>query len=640
MIHIHYDKGPASLADVSVEEFNQICRFIKDGMKDEEILQCTKLSAQAISDIRSIKSSKLRRCCFCGKLFITDSPRKTNCGDDHYLPCIDCGVPVKVSESYSSYMKAGGRRCKICRGNQIGLTRSSKSKEEKDAIIAKQQKTMIKRYGAATPLQVPEMKARIQDTVKQKYGVANLSQSKQIQDKIKRNSQEKYGVDHYSNNPEIRNRMLDGMVAKYGVKFAQQNSNIQEKTKQTNLIKYGCTNVFQSEIVRQHFVDNHTKKYGVGWPNQRIENVTNPLKYANYLKFLANPEDYIATSYNYKPTVTELAYDLGLDSTTVGEKLTSLNLRYMITDNEYSMEADVINFLKSLNPSIVIDKHNRDILNGLEIDIYLPDFLLGIECNPTATHNSSFNDPWGGPPKHYKYHNNKTELALSKGVMLYHIFGYEWSNRREVIKSQLTNLIGANQFKLFGRNTFVKEVSASDAAEFLNDNHRQGSAVSSVRLGLYDKQTANLVSLMTFGKMRTGIGKKVNQGCNDYELIRFCNLTNTSVVGAASKLFKHFVQMWCPTKVVSFSDRAHTKGNLYHTLSFKEVSISSPGYVWVNMSSDKYLNRVSCQKSNLVRLFDDVTKEDISAKSEKTIMEEHGYAQVFDSGVIRWEWTS
>ncbi len=55
------------------------------------------------------------------------------------------------------------------------------------------------------------------------------------------------------------------------------------------------------------------------------------------------------------------------------------------------------------------------------------------------------------------------------------------------------------------------------------------------------------------------------------------------------------------------------------------------------MVDDSYYNRVSCQKRNLQRLFND-NSIDVDNQTERQIMESHGYAQVFDSGTIRWEY--
>ena len=92
-------------------------------------------------------------------------------------------------------------------------------------------------------------------------------------------------------------------------------------------------------------------------------------------------------------------------------------------------------------------------------------------------------------------------------------------------------------------------------------------------------------------------------------------------------------------KIISFSDRAHTKGDLYQTLGFSQVHISEPNYVWVNYTDDTYYNRVTCQKRNLPKLFDEPDL-DIKNQTEKQIMVSHGFVQVFDSGNIRWEYTN
>lgn len=110
-------------------------------------------------------------------------------------------------------------------------------------------------------------------------------------------------------------------------------------------------------------------------------------------------------------------------------------------------------------------------------------------------------------------------------------------------------------------------------------NHRQGYAPYSTAICLKSRQSSEIVSMMTFGKMRVSQGKKLDDA-NSLELVRFCNKLNTSVVGGASKLFKYFCKNYHSefSKIVSFSDRCHTSGNVYTILGFKNVSVSDPGY--------------------------------------------------------------
>ena len=170
-----------------------------------------------------------------------------------------------------------------------------------------------------------------------------------------------------------------------------------------------------------------------------------------------------------------------------------------------------------------------------------------------------------------------------------------------------------------------------DTTRFLNTNHRQGFATASNAIGLYVDD--ELVSLMTFSKARNSISSK-NSECDTFELVRFCSKLNTAVVGADSKLFKHFIGDHPACTVLSFSDRTHTAGNLYRALGFTENSNSGPGYVWVDTKTDRACNRVNAQKQNIKKFLND-DSIDLS-KTEKQIMEEHGFVQVFDSGVITW----
>ena len=192
----------------------------------------------------------------------------------------------------------------------------------------------------------------------------------------------------------------------------------------------------------------------------------------------------------------------------------------------------------------------------------------------------------------------------------------------------------SSEFSIYARNCKVVELSDKDCSAFLDAYHRQGSMHASIRLGLQTDQ-GELVAVMTFNKVRSTIGK-VSADKTALELSRFCSATGMHVVGGASKLFKYFLNHYSCDTVVSFSDIAHTRGNLYSKLGFQMCNMSTPGYVWVNYSNDTYLNRVACQKSNLSKLFDDLPNTDYT---EREVMESHGYVQVFDSGVIRWEYT-
>lgn len=89
---------------------------------------------------------------------------------------------------------------------------------------------------------------------------------------------------------------------------------------------------------------------------------------------------------------------------------------------------------------------------------------------------------------------------------------------------------------------------------------------------------------------------------------------------------------------MSYSDRAHASGRMYSALGFQELRRTDPGYVWVDTITDTAYNRINAQKHNIRKFLKD---DSINlSRTEKQIMEEHGFVQVFDSGNILWEWTN
>ena len=156
-------------------------------------------------------------------------------------------------------------------------------------------------------------------------------------------------------------------------------------------------------------------------------------------------------------------------------------------------------------------------------------------------------------------------------------------------------------------------------------------------LGLYTMQD-ELVALMTFNHIRSTIGSSKQTSSHDWELSRFCSKLNCNVVGGASKLFQYFIKNYDPERVISYSDIAHTRGDLYDKLGFQYDHTTSPSYVWVDVYDQQYYNRVSCQKNNLHKLFPNEDL-DITHHTEREIMESHGFVQLFDCGVKRWIWS-
>lgn len=498
-------------------------------------------------------------------------------------------------------------------------------------VREKMKSTMIERYGVEHPLQSNIILKRAKETFSSH--MASEAFRQQRRDKTEHTNLNRYGSKSAMSNPEIQSRISSTNLSRYGTENYTASEDFKQKRLKTFKIKYGLDNPMKSESVKQRLSDTMKDKYGVQHASQL--NMSDISKIDELIKFRANPVQYISALPESERTESIIADKLGVTPSAISNYVVQDNLHHLICYSKSTMEDEIAKCLHEYK--IEFARNCRSVTPPYELDFYLPEFKLAIECNPTVTHNSSFHDPWNGKAKSPSYHKMKTDMCEKQGIFLFHIFGYEWTHKNQIILSMLSSLVGKSSRRVYARNTHVVELGSAECSEFLEMNHRQGGRLSaSIRLGLRCNNTNELVSVMTFNKMRSTIGYNGEPGV---ELSRFCSLLNTSVVGGASKLFKYYLKTYhlgIDSKIISFSDRAHTRGNLYSTLGFVPVNISSPGYVWVNMTDDSYYNRVSCQKRNLRKLFND-TSIDTNNQTERQIMESHGYAQVFDSGTIRWE---
>lgn len=279
-------------------------------------------------------------------------------------------------------------------------------------------------------------------------------------------------------------------------------------------------------------------------------------------------------------------------------------------------EIDLLNFIQSLGFNIV--PNEREILCGKELDIFIPQLNIAIEYNGIYFHSDKF--------KNKNDHLNKTKECELKGIRLIHIWESDWLYRNEIIKSNLINILNKTPNKIYARKCEIREISSKISNEFLINNHIQGNCLSKINLGLYYNN--ELISVMTFGKLRKNLGN-ISQK-DHYELLRFCNKLNTSVIGGASKLFKYFLKNYKPKNIISYANRDWSKGNLYDKLGFKLINYTPPGYHYYK-SKIKY-NRFNFRKDILVKQGYD------SNKTEFQIMDELGYNRVWNCGNIKYEY--
>lgn len=439
------------------------------------------------------------------------------------------------------------------------------------------------------------------------YHIAKNSQ--QRYEIIKDNTFKKYGVKSTLELEEVKAKSVQACLDKYGVANSMQYQGTKDKLKQTMLNKYGVENYTQTEEYKQRVLQTNLNKYGV--PNHMQQDMehfdiwNNKELFTKYLSSLSS-----------KPTAYELQEFFNLtDRTVVYDKIHSWNLDDLV--NFHSLrshyENDIIKFLNDCGVEN-IQTNDRSILNGKEIDIYLPDYKLGIEFNGDYWHSDI--------KKEYQDHNGrslahqqKSLLAESKGVFLFHIFEYEWNDDiiQASIKNRLKTLLIKNNIKIPARKCKIVTLTKAQKKEFLNENHIQGNDHSTIQYGL--EYQGQIVSCMTFIRPKN---KKYT-----WELSRFCNQHGCVVQGGASKLFKYFIETLQPGDTISsYNDITKTKGDLYRILGFQCISINQPNYVWINFQTRDIRTRYQEQEAGEVER-----------------MRSLGYHRLCDCGTKTWLYT-
>jgi hypothetical protein len=284
------------------------------------------------------------------------------------------------------------------------------------------------------------------------------------------------------------------------------------------------------------------------------------------------------------------------------------------------VEKELFEYIQSLLPGVEVEENNRTILNGKEIDVYIPSLKLGFEMDGLIWHSDKFDTD-------KDYHLNKTELALEKDITLVHIFEDEWLLKNEICKSRIKSLLGIIDSRIFARKCEVKIVSFLDASKFINENHLQGFAPSSVNIGLF--YCNELIDIMTFGKKRVNVGAKQEEGV--YELIRMCSKLNTVVVGGASKMLRYFIKNFNPRTIITYADRRWSTGGVYEKIGFKFTHTSKPSYSYV--VNKKRTNRYTLRKDVLVSKYGCPPE-----MTEKEFCNSKGWYRIYDCGCLCYKW--
>ena len=478
----------------------------------------------------------------------------------------------------------------------------------------------IEKYGVENVMQHPDKKKKFKDSMIEKYGVAHALQSSEILNKMistqidnggvgAANPQikssmtstikEKFGVDNIMHASHFKDKRDQTMIRKYGSEHALCNADINKKRIQTNIDRFGATHHMKSTGRKSKIMQDFIK--------EKID------KLADHVVPLFNVLDYTGINQQLEWSCVNCK-SIFSDNLNNGKIPRCQVCNPLINVGYSKMETELVDILKD-NFELILN--DRTILDGKELDIYIPFKKVSIEFNGIFWHSELYG-------KNKNYHLDKTKKCNEQGINLIHIFETEWMEKKDLVISIIHSKLGKFEKRLYARNCDIREISPQIKNKFLEENHLQGSDKSTIKLGLFFE--GELVSVMTFGNSRFNKNYQ-------FEMHRFCNKKGHQIVGGASKLWSYFVRNYFPESVITYADRRYYGGSFYDTLGFTKVGASTPNYFYFK-GKNKLLSRIQFQKhklQNILETFDPTL-------TEWENMQLNGYNRIWDCGNYVFEW--
>lgn len=550
-------------------------------------------------------------------------------------------------EYYDKYLrKDGDGNCKCC-GNSTSFVNIKDGYKETCSLSCG---AKMRKHYKLTDEQKKARLEKLEATSLAKYGTKNPSQNKEVRAKQKASLKKNYGVENPMESLEIRKIQTESILRNHGVKnpndipeVRQKHKDNYWKTENMEARKEGMKHVDWKEVNSRSLATKRQNGYDFSKPVAKTKSKIEAI-YGSYRNLIIRNFENAGFYERRKVTLEKLGLtNVEIDPYNKTTKFTcpkcgmtteSSDSILIYTDRAYrgltpclhclpyhSTESGEERQLKEYIASIYdgpITKLNRSNCDGkYEYDIYLEDLKIAFEYNGLYYHSLEMKN------NDKDYHLKKTLYGNEHGFRVVHIFSDDWIHKSDIVKSRIASMLGLSEYRIFARKCKLEHlVDSSVVNSFMIENHIQGACSFSQAYGLYYEET--LVAVMTFGRSRFN--------SSDIELLRYCSIKGTNVVGGASKLFKYYLANNPDVKkVISYSDIAWNTGTLYTNLGFRLVSCSKPSYSYVKSNGDGIReNRMKFQKDKLVKAGADPNK------TEYEIMKDLGYFQVYNCGMMKF----
>ena len=486
-----------------------------------------------------------------------------------------------------------------------------------------QKHTCLELYGVDSSAKVADIQAKQKATVKAKYGAENIMQTDTGKKRLQKTMMERYGVPC---NLMARDDVYDFSKRCYDALMGDNVwVRVLKKLAQDKKVSY----------------DMLYKEY----PLYRRDFILS-MQVSDHIETLCKVWKKVGRGVIKYPTNTFFKMPVVMASTFLNEYakkgLISLPSNFNCFKSQY--ELMVANYLDSLG--VKYEVNNRSVLGGKEIDFYIPDKKVGIEINPSVSHNSNKYAKNRGRlfgSKEELYHYDKYKAAAKAGIVLLQLFEYDLNpeqfdkKTKYLLKQKLCGYDG----KVYARKTVVYEAKRDVRTKcivFLNDYHLQGSATATKYFAM--EYCGELVGVASFKQHKGYV-----------ELKRLCFKRGVQVLGGLSKFISAYFKSDADCDIIkSFSDNnigdgmsyekagAELVGEIKTSLCFISPSNGLDMYSWQIATPwsaksgvlSKYTPQLSAQNE---------IDEYIETKMPHRLDDGRGYDRVYRVGSKIWQFS-
>lgn len=399
---------------------------------------------------------------------------------------------ISSEEYYNNYIKTDDKEgiCQNpscnCKTKFLGIFSgyrkycSAKCNANSTETINKRYKTCNEKYGNIIAANSNEGKLKVKNTKFIKYGDENYNNREQYKETLK----ERYDVINVSQLQETKDKIIKTSLEKYGTKSPNQSEIIKKKQKETLYKNYKVTNPLKSDIIKEKVQMTNLNLYGnicslqskhAKENYQKEQDKSCKLTYTNLYKtgeILQQNNGIIKFRCNICNKILEEQAKFWKQRV---RTLINPCLNCLSKNKNYSLEEkQLLNEIKLIYQDEIIE-NDRNILNGKELDIYIPKLNIGIEFDGSYWHADPrlFNSTTlieGDTAKDIWLKDfNKIELCESKNIKLIRIREFDWKKIKETILNKIKILLNTTNWSYFDTISFVQTGSFREAKQLLQN---------------------------------------------------------------------------------------------------------------------------------------------------------------------------